>query len=155
MPDTNYWLVKSEPETFSWDDLNKLPKKTTHWDGVRNFRAKNNLRAMKKGDRVFFYHSGEKEIVGVCEVVREAYPDASALDKNDPHFDADSSADDPTWFMVDLRAIEALPRPVTLAAVKKRRELAAMSLVRLSRLSVSPVTSAEWNVIQAMARDGE
>jgi predicted RNA-binding protein with PUA-like domain len=79
MPDINYWLVKSEPDTFSWDDLNRLPKKTTHWDGVRNFRAKNNLRSMKKGDRVFFYHSGEKEIVGVCEVVREGYPDTTPI----------------------------------------------------------------------------
>ena len=152
MADTQYWLVKSEPDVFSWDDLNGLPKKTTRWDGVRNFRAKNNLCAMKKGDRVFFYHSGEKEVVGVCQVVRECYPDPTALDRTHAQFDPDSSPDEPRWFAVDLRAVEPLPRPVTLAEIKSRSDLAAMQLVRLSRLSVSVVSRDEWDAIHGMSR---
>jgi predicted RNA-binding protein with PUA-like domain len=153
-----YWLVKSEPDTFSWDDLQRLPKQTTRWDGVRNFTARNFLRdGMKSGDLVFFYHSSAnpQAIVGICEVAREGYPDPTAFDRKDAHFDPDSSADAPKWFAVDLRAVEPLPRPVTLAAIKQRRELASMPLVRLSRLSVSPVSRAEWDVVQSMARAGE
>ena len=116
MPARQYWLVKSEPEVFSFDDLLAAPDRTTHWDGVRNFAARNHLRAMKKGDRVLFYHSSTKPtaVVGVAEVVREAYPDATALDKKDPHFDPKSDPDDPTWFMVDIRALEKFKRPVGL-----------------------------------------
>jgi predicted RNA-binding protein with PUA-like domain len=138
------WLVKSEPDVFSFDDLQKAKDRTTRWDGVRNHVARNFLRdGMKKGDRVFFYHSSTnpQAIVGVCEVVRDGYPDPTA----------DQSADDPTWFAVDLRAVQALPRPVTLAEIKARKELQEMALVRIGRLSVSPVTSAEWDVIMAMA----
>ena len=150
-----YWLVKSEPETFSFDDLLSAPKKTTHWDGVRNHVARNFLRdGMAVGDRVFFYHSSTnpQAIVGICEVAREAYPDPSALDPRHDAYDAKSDADDPTWFAVDLRAVEKLPRPVTLAEIKKRPELAKMALVRIGRLSVSPVTQTEWDVILSMAR---
>jgi predicted RNA-binding protein with PUA-like domain len=151
-----YWLVKSEPDTFSFDDLLAAPKRTTHWDGVRNHVARNFMRdGMRVGDRVFFYHSSTdpQAIVGICEVVREAYPDPTALDPKHPAFDPKSNADDPTWFMVDLRAVERLPRPVTLAEIKKRPELAKMPLVRIGRLSVSPVTQKEWDVICAMAAD--
>lgn len=153
MPDRQYWLVKSEPDVFSYDDLVARPKKTTHWDGVRNFTARNNLRAMKKGDLVLFYHSNAtpSAIVGVTEVVREAYPDDSAFDAKDPHHDPKSKRDNPTWYMVDLRAVKALPRPVPLDEVKKAKALADMALVRLSRLSVQPVTPREYEVVLEMA----
>ena len=149
-----YWLVKSEPETFSFDDLLAAPKRTMHWDGVRNHVARNFLRdGMQVGDRVFFYHSSTnpQAIVGICEVAREAYPDHTALDPKHDAFDPKSDADDPTWYMVDLRAVERLERPVTLAEIKKRPELAKMALLRIGRLSVSPVTEKEWDVILAMA----
>ena len=149
MPARQYWLVKSEPETFSFDDLLAAPEQTTHWDGVRNFAARNHLRAMKKGDRVLFYHSSAKPtaVVGVAEVAREAYPDPTALDKKDPHFDPKSKADDPTWFMVDIKGVEALKRPVTLDEIKKVKALANMALIRLGRLSVQPVTPEEFEIV--------
>jgi predicted RNA-binding protein with PUA-like domain len=149
-----YWLVKSEPETFSFDDLLAAPKQTTHWDGVRNFAARNFLRdGMKLGDQVFFYHSSTnpQAIVGICEVVREGYPDSTATDRKHAHFDAKSDPNDPTWFMVDLRAVKRLPRPVTLTEIKANTALADMALVRVGRLSVSPVTPAEWATVLAMA----
>jgi predicted RNA-binding protein with PUA-like domain len=153
MPDRNYWLVKSEPETFSFDDLLASPKQTTHWDGVRNYAARNHLRAMKTGDLVFFYHSSASPaaIVGVAEVAREAYPDASALDSADSHYDPKSKREDPTWFMVDIRAIEALPRAVSLDEVKKTKGLEEMALVRLGRLSVQPVTKREYDIVRKLA----
>ena len=152
--ENRYWLVKSEPETFSFDDLLAAPKKTMHWDGVRNHVARNFMRdGMQVGDRVFFYHSSTnpQAIVGICEVAREAYPDHTALDPKHDAYDPKSDPDDPTWYMVDLRALERLKRPVTLAEIKKRPELAKMALLRIGRLSVSPVTEQEWNVIRAMA----
>ena len=152
-----YWLVKSEPETFSFDDLLRAPSQTTHWDGVRNFAARNFMReGMKRGDLVFFYHSSvqPQAIVGVCEVVREAYPDTSALDPKHAAYDESSDPANPTWFMVDLRAVERLAHPVTLTAIKARPELAQMALVRIGRLSVTPVTQAEWDTIRAMATEG-
>jgi predicted RNA-binding protein with PUA-like domain len=153
MADRNYWLVKSEPETFSFDDLVASPKQTTHWDGVRNYAARNHLRAMRSGDVVLFYHSSAAPaaIVGVTEVVREAYPDSTALDSADPHYDAKSKRDDPTWFMVDLRAVEPLPRPVTLDEVKHTKGLEHMALVRLGRLSVQPVTKREYDIVRKLA----
>jgi predicted RNA-binding protein with PUA-like domain len=149
MPARQYWLVKSEPEVFSFDDLLAAPGRTTHWDGVRNFAARNHLRAMKKGDRVLFYHSSTKPtaVVGVAEVAREAYPDSTALDKKDPHFDPKSKPDDPTWFMVDIRAVEAFKRPVSLDEIKKVKELGKMALIRLGRLSVQPVTPEEFAIV--------
>ena len=150
----NYWLVKSEPGTFSFDDLLARPDRTTFWDGVRNFAARGHLRAMKKGDRVFFYHSNANPsaIVGIAEVAREAYPDHSAFDASDPHYDPKSKPDAPTWFMVDLRGIERLPRPVSLDEIKKTDALASMALVRLGRLSVQPVTPKEWETVMKLAR---
>jgi predicted RNA-binding protein with PUA-like domain len=150
-----YWLVKSEPDVFSFDDLMKAPKKTTGWDGVRNFAARNFLRdGMKRGDLVFFYHSMGKPqaIAGICEVVREGYPDPTAFDRKHPGHDAGSDPKNPAWFAVDLRAVEPLPRPVTLAEIKARPELAEMALVRIGRLSVTPVTPAEWETVLAMAK---
>lgn len=153
MPTRQYWLVKTEPTTFSFDDLLGSPKRTSHWDGVRNYAARNHLRAMKTGDLVLVYHSSvvPSAIVGVAEVVREAYPDPTALDPKDPHFDPKSKSDDPTWVMVDLRAIEPLKRPVTLDEVKKTKGLDKMALVRLGRLSVQPVTPAEYEIVRKLA----
>jgi predicted RNA-binding protein with PUA-like domain len=148
-----YWLVKSEPEAFSFDDLMRAPGRRTGWDGVRNHVARNFLRdGMKTGDRVFFYHSNADPpaIVGICEVVREAYPDPTALDRNHDHFDPKSDPANPTWVQVDLRAIERLRRPVGLPELKARPELANMALLRIGRLSVSPVGEAEWRTILAM-----
>jgi predicted RNA-binding protein with PUA-like domain len=152
MPSRQYWLVKSEPEVFSFDDLLAAPARTTHWEGVRNFAARNHLRAMKKGDRVLFYHSSTKPtaVVGVAEVVREAYPDSTALDKKDPHFDPKSKTEDPTWFMVDIKAVEPFKRPVSLDEIKKVKALANMALIRLGRLSVQPVTPEEFEIVTKM-----
>jgi predicted RNA-binding protein with PUA-like domain len=113
MPPRQYWLVKSEPETFSFDDLLAAPGRTTHWDGVRNFAARNHLRAMKKrrSSAILSLERQPTAVVGVAEVAREAYPDSSALDKKDPHFDPKSKPDDPTWFMVDIKAVAPLERP--------------------------------------------
>lgn len=152
--DQRFWLVKSEPSTFSFRDLMRSPKKTTCWDGVRNFAARNFLRdGMKKGDLVFFYHSMEEpqEIAGVCEVVREGYPDATAFDSNHPGFDPDSKREAPTWYMVDVRAVEEFSRPVSLAALKREKKLAKMALFRVGRLSVVPVTEAEAAVVRAIS----
>ena len=153
MPDRNYWLVKSEPETFSFDDLMAAPGKTTHWDGVRNCAARNHLQAMKKGDLVLFYHSSAKPaaIVGIAEVAREAYPDASAFDKADSHYDPKSKPEAPSWFMVDIKAVEPLGRQITLDEVKKTKGLENMALVRLGRLSVQPMTKAEYDTVRKLA----
>jgi predicted RNA-binding protein with PUA-like domain len=153
MSDPQYWLVKSEPHVFSFDDLLASPKKTTHWEGVRNYAARNHLQAMRNGDLVFFYHSSAvpTAIIGVAEVVREAYPDASAFDASDSHYDPKSKSDAPTWFMVDLRAVEPLPRPVSLEELKQDKRLAQMALIRLGRLSVQPVTPAEYAVVRELA----
>jgi predicted RNA-binding protein with PUA-like domain len=153
MPERQYWLVKSEADVFSFDDLLESPRKTTQWDGIRNYAARNHLRAMKKGDLVLFYHSSSipTAIVGVAEVAREAYPDPTALDPKDPHFDPRSKKDDPAWFMVDLRAVDRLERPVTLEELKKEKSLAQMALIRIGRLSVQPVTPKEYETIRAMA----
>lgn len=151
----NHWLVKSEPDVFSFADLLKAPKKTTCWDGVRNYQARNTLRdQMKQGDRVFYYHSNAEPsgIAGICEVVREGYPDHTAFDPTDPHFDPKSRRDEPTWYMVDVRAVAAFPRHVTLAELKGVKGLEKMALVqRGSRLSVQPVTRKEWEIVCRIA----
>ena len=156
-----YWLVKSEPDVFSFDDLRAAPKQTTQWDGVRNFAARNFLRdGMKRGDQVFFYHSSTnpQAIVGICQVAREAYPDPTALDKKHPAFDASDShydpksrPDSPTWMMVDLRAVEPLARPLPLSDLRGVKGLEKMVLLQKgSRLSVQPVTEKEWEIIYKM-----
>jgi len=146
--------VKSEPGEFSFEDLLRIHNKTTSWDGVRNFAARNFLRdGMKLGDRVFFYHSSSDTpaVVGECEVVREGYVDESAFDPTHPYFDPDSSRESPQWYRVELRAVAQFTRPVTLAEIKARRELGQMALVRIGRLSVTPVTAAEYEVIRGKA----
>ncbi|MBO0750703.1 MAG: EVE domain-containing protein [Bradyrhizobiaceae bacterium] len=128
----NYWLIKSEPGAWSWDQQVKAGARGEAWTGVRNHTAKQNLMKMKKGDRAFFYHSNEgKEIVGIAEVVRESYPDPTA------------EAGSP-WVVVDVKAVTPLKTPVTLAAIKQDAKLKEMALVKQSRLSVQPVTAAEW-----------
>jgi predicted RNA-binding protein with PUA-like domain len=157
-PTRRYWLVKSEPDAFSFDDLLASPDRTTCWDGVRNYQARNSMRDdMKRGDLVLFYHSSTEPaaIVGVAEVVREAYPDHTAFDAKDPHFDPKSRADAPTWVMVDIRAVEKLARPVTLADLRGVPGLEKMVLLQKgSRLSVQPVTDGEWKIIQSRIRGG-
>ncbi len=150
-----YWLVKSEPSVFSFDDLLRAQNCTTRWDGVRNFAARNFLRdGMKLGDRVFFYHSmaDPQVIVGIAEVVREGYPDLTAFDKKSYGYDAESKQDDPQWFAVDLRAVAQFTRPVTLPEIKAKKTLANMALVRIGRLSVTPVRAKEWETIVEMAK---
>jgi len=149
-----YWLVKSEPDVFSFDDLLRVHNKTTHWNGVRNFAARNFMKdGMRLGDRVFYYHSmaDAQAIVGICEVVREGYPDDSAFDPASEGYDPKSDRSKPTWYMVDLRAVAQFTRPVTLVEIKARKELEGMALLRIGRLSVTPVTSTEWEVICRMA----
>jgi len=148
-----YWLFKSEPGCFSIDDLASRPGMTEHWDGVRNYQARNYLRdAIKPGDRVLFYHSNipEPAIVGIAEVVRGGYPDFTAFDPESEHFDPRSSPAAPVWFMVDVRFVASMPHPVTLERIKGNPLLAAMPLVRRSRLSIQPVTPEEWRIILAM-----
>ena len=151
-----HWLVKSEPETFSWNDLWKAPRRTTSWDGVRNYQARNMLRdEMKKGDLVFFYHSSTdpNAIVGICEVARDGYPDPSQFDRASKYFDPKSDPDEPRWYMVDLRAREPLVRPVTLAELRDSPGLEGMTLLKKgSRLSVQPVTPDEWKAVLAIAK---
>ena len=133
-----YWLLKTEPEEFSWDDQVKRGAKGEAWTGVRNFAARKHLQEMKKGDRFFFYHTGgEKQVVGIGEVIREAYPDPSAKE-GEP------------WVAVQTGAVEPLPKPVTLAAVKAEPKLKAMALVKYGRLSVQPVTAEEWKLVCKM-----
>jgi predicted RNA-binding protein with PUA-like domain len=143
--------VKSEPDSFSFDDLLASPGRTTCWDGVRNYQARNSMRDdMKKGDLVFFYHSSTDPaaIVGIAEVVRESYPDHTALDPRDAHFDPKSKADAPTWMMVDIKAKKRLPKPITLADLRGVKGLEKMVLLQKgSRLSVQPVTAAEWEIV--------
>ena len=150
-----YWLVKSEPDSFSFDDLLASPDRTTCWDGVRNFQARNFMRdEMKRGDLVFFYHSSTDPaaIVGIAEVVRESYPDHTAFDAKDPHHDPKSRRDDPTWVMIDLRAHSALPKPLTLAELRGVKGLEKMVLLQKgSRLSVQPVTEKEFSIVCRLA----
>ncbi len=150
-----YWLVKSEPDVFSFDDLMKAPGRTTFWDGVRNSSARNFMRdGMKIGDLVLYYHSNAEPsaAVGVCEVVREGYPDETAFDPSSEYYDAESVRETPMWYMVDVRGVEAFQKPVTLPAIKATPELQDMALLKVSRLSVVPVTPSEWEIVRAMGR---
>jgi predicted RNA-binding protein with PUA-like domain len=149
-----HWLVKSEPSTFSFDDLMRSPKRTTSWNGVRNFQARNLMREMKVGDAVLFYHSGcePPHVAGTARVVREAYPDDSAWDPRSDYHDPGSTPENPRWFMVDVQAERALPAPVTLAELKANPRLAKMKVVQKGqRLSVQPVEPAEHAEVLRMA----
>jgi predicted RNA-binding protein with PUA-like domain len=151
----SFWLLKSEPEVFGIDDLRSSPRKTTCWDGVRNYQARNFLRAMQVGDRAFFYHSNcaEPGIVGIVSVVREAYPDPTAFDRRDPHYDSKSDRQHPTWYMVDIKLERKLERSISLTELKARANgaLAGLLLLRRgNRLSVLPVDERHWNRIVAL-----
>jgi predicted RNA-binding protein with PUA-like domain len=149
-----YWLMKSEPDVYSIDDL-KLDGKT-HWDGVRNYQARNIMRdKMKKGDWVLFYHSNANPpgVAGIAKVCRESYPDFTSWEPNSHYFDEKSSPDEPRWFMVDIEFVEKLPRLVSLAEIKAEPALKDMVLVNRSRLSVQPVEKSEFEFILELARD--
>ncbi len=147
----NYWLMKSEPSEFSIGDLQTMPDQTEHWDGVRNYQARNMMRdQMKIGDLVFFYHSNcdTPGIVGTMKVVRESYPDFTAFDPDDKHFDPKSNPDQPRWFMVDIQFVSKLKRTISLTELKTCQELETMPLVqRGNRLSIMPVTQQQWEFI--------
>jgi predicted RNA-binding protein with PUA-like domain len=147
----NYWLMKSEPDTFSIDDLQKRPEQTEHWDGVRNYQARNMMRdEMKIGDQVFFYHSNCElpGIVGIAEVVNESYPDFTAFDPENKHFDPKSNPEKPTWFMVDVKFVRKLKRTISLQELKLKPELSDLALVRRgNRLSINPVSQDQWTFI--------
>ncbi|GAP66154.1 hypothetical protein MBSD_n1456 [Mizugakiibacter sediminis] len=148
----NHWLMKSEPDTFSIDDLAR--KRREAWDGVRNYQARNYMRdAMKTGDPVFFYHSScaAPGIAGIAAVASAAYPDPTQFDPRSPYFDPGSSRDDPRWMLVDVKFVRKLKRIITLDELKTHRALAAMPLLqRGTRLSVQPVTKAQWDFILAL-----
>lgn len=151
-----FWLFKSEPECFSFDDLLASPKKTTGWDGIRNYQARNFLRDdVKKGDKVLFYHSScdPPAIAGVAEVVKESHPDTTAFDPSSEHPDPKSTPENPIWFQVSIKALKAVDPPLTLAQLRSVPELSGMELLRKgSRLSIQPVTEAEWATIERMIK---
>ena len=152
----NHWLLKSEPTTFSIDRLAACPKQTTAWDGVRNYQARNMLRdSMKKGDTAFFYHSSCEVpgIAGIVRVVREGYPDATAFDPKHHHYDADSKADAPRWFVVDVKFVRKFQRIITLDELRQHAAKALKDFVLLrrgNRLSVMPVSQKDWEFVLAL-----
>ena len=146
-----YWLMKSEPGSYSIDDLERDSK--THWDGVRNYQARNLLRDdIQKGDGVLFYHSNAKPpgVAGLAEVVRAGYPDPSARDPESNYYDPKATEEDPRWFMVDIEFLEKFPEIVSLDTLKETKELDEMVVTKRSRLSVQPVTAAEWKVVKKL-----
>ncbi len=150
----NYWLMKSEPDCFSLDDLKKCPDSTDHWDGVRNYQARNFLRdSIKAGDGVLFYHSNCKDpaIVGLARVVREGYPDHTALDPREKHFDPKATDMKPIWYMVDVQYIAHLPNPLNRDDLRRHPILSGMDVLRKgNRLSVQPVTKEQWREVLAV-----
>ncbi len=157
MTPMNYWLMKSEPGEFSIDDLGARPRQTEPWDGVRNYQARNMMRdQMAPGDPVFFYHSNCEVpgIVGIMEVASEAYPDPTAFDPEDKHYDPKSDPDKPRWYLVDVRFVERFAETIPLAKLKMLPELDGMQLLkRGNRLSVMPIDKQHWDVIMALAGD--
>ena len=150
----DFWLLKTDADSFSIDDLESAPGRTTSWDGIRNAEARNLLRdRMKAGDQAFLYHSSTtpKAIVGIVEIARGAYPDLTAFDRKDDHFDPRSERSQPTWFAVDVKLVRRLGRPVTLQELKRDRRFAKMALLTRGRLSVTPVTPAEWKAVLQLA----
>ena len=149
-----YWLMKSEPTSFSIQDLQKVRGQTTSWDGVRNFQARNFMRAMKQGDQVLFYHSSADPpaVMGIAEVVKEAYPDHTAFDPKDRHYDPKSKPDKPLWDMVDIQLVRVFRQPIPLGRLREERGLKRMELLRRgSRLSVQPVRPDEWKIVLRLA----
>ena len=153
MRQKKYWLMKSEPSDYSFDDLKNEINATAEWDGVRNFQARNLLRdEIKVGDQVLFYHSNSKpsSVVGTAKVVKDGYPDFTAWDPNSDHPDPKSTKENPIWYMVDIQAVETFNNPVSLSDIKSTPELTDMILVRNSRLSVQPVTESEYAKVVSM-----
>ena len=151
-----YWLLKSEPGTFGIDDLAKAARRTSPWDGVRNYQARNFIREMSKGDQGFFYHSScdEPGVAGIVTIAREAYPDATAFDRGHHHYDPDSDAENPRWFMMDVRLERKFPQVVTLDELRKHAGGKLKDMVVLkrgNRLSITPVTKSEWQFIVSLA----
>lgn len=150
----NYWLLKSEPSSFSIDDLQRAPNKTTNWDGVRNYQARNFMRdQMKRGDLAFFYQSNcdIPGIVGVVEIVREGYPDVTAFDSHHPYYDPKSDRHRPRWFMVDVRFRQKFSSVISLDSLKKKNLLSDLMILRKgNRLSITPVTKEQWDIIHQM-----
>lgn len=152
-----HWLMKTEPSVFSVDDLAAAPKRTTCWDGVRNYQARNFMRDMRRGDRVFLYHSNcaAPGIAGIAKVVNEAYPDPTAFDPRDAHHDPKSDPDNPRWYMVDIMLERKLERVIELAELKEYVDGALREFVLLrrgNRLSVLPVTAQQWNFVLSLER---
>jgi len=147
----SYWLMKSEPETYSIDDLKR--DGSTHWDGVRNFKARNNMRAMKVGDEVLFYHSNASPpgVAGIARVCREAYPDPAQFDKKSKYHDEKSKRENPRWDMVDVEFVAKAKEVVGLPDIRAEKGLANMELVRYGRLSVQSVTKEEFDMVKRMA----
>jgi predicted RNA-binding protein with PUA-like domain len=149
-----YWLMKSEPTTFSIDDLQGSSNQTTCWDGVRNYQARNFMRSMAVGDRVLFYHSNADPpaVVGIAEVVTTTYADSTQFDKKDKHYDPESKPSEPRWDMVDIKYVRKFSRPLALDELRKEARLKGMVLLQKgSRLSVQPVTPVEWKHILSLA----
>lgn len=151
-----YWLLKSEAEVFSLNDLKNSPGQTTCWDGVRNYQARNFIRdEMKAGDKALFYHSNSEPnlIAGICKIVKEAYPDYTAFDPDNEHYDPKSKKENPAWFMVDVKWEEEFKNPVTLQSIKANPKLKNMRLVQPgNRLSVMPITKDEFEEILKMSK---
>jgi len=150
-----YWLMKSEPDVFSIDDLKNQPKSTDHWDGVRNYQARNFMRdEMKKGDLILFYHSNAKEIgiVGIAEVVKEAYPDFTAFDKKSKYYDPKSNEENPRWFMVDVKYKKKFKSVLTLQEIKDHKVLSNMKVAQKGqRLSIQPVEKKHFDLVCKMS----
>ena len=151
-----YWLFKSEPSEFSWEDLKKSKNQTTFWDGIRNYQARNFLRdEIRKGNGVLFYHSSTDPlaVVGYCKVVKDGYADHTQFDPKNDHFDPKADSKNPTWFMVDIKLVKEFRKPVTLDSIKTNPKLKSMKLIqRGQRLSIMPVTKVEWDEILKMGR---
>lgn len=150
----NHWLMKSEPDVFSIEDLSRAPRRTTSWEGVRNYQARNFLRAMGRGDRALYYHSNAEPsgVAGIVEIVRTAYPDPTAWDRKSDYHDPKASPGNPVWAMVDVRLVEIFPRLVPLEELRGVKALSGMELLRRgSRLSVQPVTAAQFRTIERLA----
>ncbi|PJA96359.1 MAG: EVE domain-containing protein [Ignavibacteriales bacterium CG_4_9_14_3_um_filter_34_10] len=151
-----YWLMKSEPQVFSIDDLEKAKNQTTFWDGVRNYQARNFIRdEMKVGDKVIFYHSNSEPpaAAGICEIVKEAYPDFTAFDPDNPHFDPKSKIDSPAWFMVNVKFVKKFSTIVPIEEMRNNKKLINMQLLkRGNRLSVMPITKSEFDEIVKLGK---
>lgn len=151
----NYWIFKSEPDEFGIDHLAAQPKKTARWDGIRNYQARNNLRDLvKKGDRVLFYHSSCKLIgvAGTMEVVKAAYPDPAQFDPSSKYYDAKSAPDNPRWYCVDVRLVEKFPDVIPIKTLKADPQTTSIGIFRHTRLSIAPLTSAQWEAVQRLGK---